>query len=91
MIFKIAPTFMSGFYKFQNMFGFSQNDMKIAAKANNVRTFIIPRVKTRGYFKYLMHNMSYLIKQRIEIRQLLQFAESLIISLSSKYEGKILN
>jgi len=37
MIFKIAPTYMSGIAKLQNMFGFSQNDMKIAAKANNVR------------------------------------------------------
>jgi hypothetical protein len=36
MIFKVAPTFMSGIAKLQNMFGFSQNDIKIVAKANKV-------------------------------------------------------
>jgi len=36
MIFKVAPTFMSGIAKLQNMFGFSQNDIKIVAKASKV-------------------------------------------------------
>jgi hypothetical protein len=37
MIFKVDPTFMSGIAKLQVMFGFSQNEMKIVAKANKVR------------------------------------------------------
>ena len=44
MIFK-APTFMSGIAKLQNMFGFSQNDMKIVAKANKVRASLFPELK----------------------------------------------
>jgi hypothetical protein len=36
MIYKVAPTFMSGITNLQNIFGFSQNDMKIVAKANKV-------------------------------------------------------
>jgi hypothetical protein len=31
MIFKVAPAFMPGIAKLQNIFGFSQNDIKIVA------------------------------------------------------------
>jgi len=31
MIYKVAPTFMSGIAKLQNVFGLSQNDIKFVA------------------------------------------------------------
>jgi hypothetical protein len=45
MIFKVAPTFMSGSANSQNMFGFSQNDKKIVAKVNKVWVRYFPELK----------------------------------------------
>jgi hypothetical protein len=39
--------------KLQISVGFSQNDLKILAKANNVPASLFPRVKTRGYLRKL--------------------------------------
>ena len=36
---------MSGITKFQNMLGFSQNVIKILAKANKIRTSLFPELK----------------------------------------------
>jgi hypothetical protein len=45
MIFKVAPTFMSGIAGLQNMFGLSQNDMKIVDIANKVPSSLFPELK----------------------------------------------